>query len=102
MRLHLVDGTYELFRAYFSKRPPHRAPDGSDKKATVALASAMLALLHEEGEAVTHVAVAFDNPIRSFRNDLFDGYKTEEGVPPELLAQFDFAELSVQMLGATG
>jgi 5'-3' exonuclease len=99
MRLHLVDGTYELFRAYFSKRPPHRAPDGSDKKATVALASAMLALLHEEGEAVTHVAVAFDNPIRSFRNDLFDGYKTEEGVPPELLAQFDSAEEAVGALG---
>jgi 5'-3' exonuclease len=99
MRLHLVDGTYELFRAYFSKRPPHRAPDGSDKKATVALASAMLALLHEEGEAVTHVAVAFDNPIRSFRNDLFDGYKTEEGVPPELLAQFDSAEEAVRALG---
>jgi 5'-3' exonuclease len=99
MRLHLVDGTYELFRAHFSKRPPHQAPDGSDKKATVALASAMLALLHEEGEAVTHVAVAFDNPIRSFRNDLFDGYKTEEGVPPELLAQFDSAEEAVRALG---
>src|SRR5207253_10213517 len=83
MRLHLVDGTYELFRAYFSKRPPHRAPDGSDKKATLALAFSMLALMHDEGESVTHVAVAFDNPIRSFRNDLFDGYKTEEGVPPE-------------------
>src|SRR5438067_733374 len=96
MRLHLVDGTYELFRAYFSKRPPHRAPDGSDKKATVVLASSMLALLHDEGEAVTHVAVAFDNPIRSFRNDLFDGYKTEEGVPPELLAQFDAAEEAVR------
>ncbi|HYV66541.1 MAG TPA: 5'-3' exonuclease H3TH domain-containing protein [Myxococcales bacterium] len=99
MRLHLVDGTYELFRAHYSKRPPHRAPDGSDKKATVALASSMLALLHDEGEAVTHVAVAFDNPIRSFRNDLFDGYKTEEGVPPELLAQFDPAEDAVRALG---
>src|SRR3989442_2085636 len=99
MRLHLVDGTYELFRAYYSKRPPHRAPDGSDKKATLALASAMLALLHDEGEAVTHVAVAFDNPIRSFRNDLFDGYKTDEGVPPELLAQFDSAEEALRALG---
>jgi 5'-3' exonuclease len=99
MRLHLVDGTYELFRAHYSKRPPHRAPDGTDKKATLALASAMLALLHDEGEAVTHVAVAFDNPIRSFRNDLFDGYKTEEGVPPELLAQFDPAEEAVRALG---
>src|SRR5713101_8044716 len=99
MRLHLVDGTYELFRAHYSKRPPHRAPDGSDKKATLALASAMLALLHDGGEAVTHVAVAFDNPIRSFRNELFDGYKTDEGVPPELLAQFDSAEDAVRALG---
>jgi 5'-3' exonuclease len=99
MRLHLVDGTYELFRAHYSKRPPHRAPDGTDKKATVALASAMLALLHDADEAVSHVAVAFDNPIRSFRNDLFDGYKTEEGVPAELLAQFDSAEEAVRALG---
>ena len=99
MRLHLVDGTYELFRAHFSKRPPHRAPDGTEKKATVALAFAMLALLHDSEEAVSHVAVAFDNPIRSFRNDLFDGYKTEEGVPPELLAQFDSAEEAVRALG---
>lgn len=99
MRLHLVDGTYELFRAYYSRRPPHRGPDGSDNKATLALASSMLSLLHDPGEAVTHVAVAFDNPIRSFRNDLFDGYKTDEGVPPELLAQFDAAERAVAALG---
>jgi 5'-3' exonuclease len=99
MRLHLVDGTYELFRAHYSKRPPHLGPDGSDKKATVALASAMLALLHDQEEAVSHIAVAFDNPIRSFRNDLFEGYKTEEGVPPELLAQFDSAEEAVRSLG---
>ena len=99
MRVHLVDGTYELFRAHYSKRPPHRGPDGRDNKATVALTSAMLALLHDEAEAVSHVAVAFDNPIRSFRNDLFDGYKTEEGVPPELLAQFDAAEEAVRAIG---
>ena len=99
MRLHLVDGTYELFRAYYSRRPPHRAPDGSDNKATLALAWSMLSLLHDPGEAVTHVAVAFDNPIRSFRNDLFAGYKTEEGVPAELLAQFDAAERAVAALG---
>jgi 5'-3' exonuclease len=101
MRLHLVDGTYELFRAHYSKRPPHLAPDGTDKRATVVLASAMLALVHDPDEAVSHVAVAFDNPIRSFRNDLFDGYKTEEGVPPELLAQFDSAEEAVRALGVS-
>ncbi|MBX5484956.1 MAG: flap endonuclease, partial [Myxococcaceae bacterium] len=98
-RLHLVDGTLELFRAHFSKRPPHRGPDGRDLKATVGLASSILGLLHDEREAVTHIAVAFDNPIRSFRNDLFDGYKTDEGVPPELGAQFDEAEDAIRALG---
>src|SRR3954453_23865575 len=99
MRVHLVDGTYELFRAHFSKRPEHRAPDGSDAKATVGLLSSMLYLLHEEAEAVSHIAIAFDNPIRSFRNDLFDGYKTDEGVAPELLAQFDLAEEAMRAIG---
>ncbi|WP_242342684.1 5'-3' exonuclease [Anaeromyxobacter terrae] len=101
MRVHLVDGTFELFRAHFSKRPGHRAPAGWEAKATVGLASSLLALLHDETEAVTHVAVAFDNPIRSFRNDLWPGYKTEDGVPPELLAQFDAAEAAVRALGVT-
>lgn len=101
MRLHLVDGTYELFRAHFSPRPGHGAPDGQDVKATVGLMSSLLALLHDKAEAVTHLAVAFDNPIRSFRNALFAGYKSEEGVPPELLAQFDLAEEAVRALGVT-
>ncbi len=99
MRLHLVDGTFELFRAHFSPRPGHVAPDGSDAKATLGLASSLLALLRDPVEAPTHVAVAFDNPIRSFRNDLFAGYKTEEGVPPELLAQLDLAEEASRALG---
>jgi 5'-3' exonuclease len=99
MRLHLVDGTFELFRAHFSKRPGHRAPDGRELKATVGLAGSLLALLHDPAEQVTHLAVAFDHPIRSFRNDLFAGYKTEEGVPPELLAQLDEAEAAARALG---
>jgi 5'-3' exonuclease len=101
MRLHLVDGTFELFRAHFSKRPGHVAPAGRDAKATVGLVLSMLALLHDADEAVTHVAIAFDNPIRSFRNDLFPGYKTDEGVPAELLAQFDAAEEASRALGIT-
>ncbi len=101
MRLHLVDGTYELFRAHFSRRPPHRAPDGTALKATVGLVSSLLALLADPAERPTHLAVAFDNPIRSFRNDLFAGYKTEAGVPEELLAQFDVAELATRALGIT-
>jgi 5'-3' exonuclease len=65
------------------------------------MVSSILSLLSDPEEAVTHLAVAFDNPIRSFRNDLFPGYKTDEGVPPELLSQFDFAELSTRTLGVT-
>jgi 5'-3' exonuclease len=99
MRLHLVDGTFELFRAHFGPAPDHADARGRPAKATVGVASSLLALLQDPAEAVTHVAVAFDNPIRSFRNDLFDGYKTEEGVPPELLAQFDAAEEAVRALG---
>jgi 5'-3' exonuclease len=100
-RLHLVDGTYELYRAHYAKRPDHRDPSGADRKATVGVVSSLLALLHDPDEAVTHLAVAFDNPIRSFRNDLFDAYKSDEGVPPELRAQFDTVEQAVRALGVT-
>lgn len=102
MRVHLVDGTYELFRAHFSQRPPKavRLESGLlDVKATTGLVFSMLTLLAERDEAVTHLAIAFDNPIVSFRNDLFDGYKTDEGVPPSLRAQFDLAELAMKALG---
>jgi 5'-3' exonuclease len=99
VRLHLVDGTFELFRAHFSKRPPHAGPDGKDLKATVGVAESLLALLRDPGEAPTHLAVAFDHPIRSFRNDLLDGYKSDEGVPPELRAQFDDVEEATRALG---
>ncbi len=100
-RLHLVDGTYELFRAHFSKRPDQHDREGRDVKGTVGVASSMLALLDDPEEQVTHLAVAFDNPIRSFRNDLFAGYKTEEGVAEELLAQFDRVEEAVRAIGVT-
>jgi 5'-3' exonuclease len=99
MRLHLVDGTYELFRAYFSKRPDHVDAEGRDVKATVGVVSSMFALLDDPAEQATHVAAAFDNPVRSFRNELFDGYKTDEGVPEDLLAQFDRVEEAVRAMG---
>lgn len=99
MRLHVVDGTFELYRAHFSARPPAADRAGHDVKATVGLVSSMRALLRDTAEAVTHVAVAFDNPIVSFRNDLYDGYKTDAGVPPELRRQFDLAEEAVASLG---
>lgn len=100
MRVHLVDGTFELFRAHFSPRPG-KAVRGVDVKATAGLLSSMLALLEDSAEAVTHLAIAFDNPIRSFRNDLFDGYKSDEGVPASLRAQFDLAEQAVRAVGIT-
>jgi 5'-3' exonuclease len=97
MRLHLVDGTFELYRAHFSKRPGVTSKDGRDVKATVGVVHSTLALI--EIEKVTHIAVAFDNPIVSFRNRLFHGYKTDEGVPPELRAQFDLVEEAVRAIG---
>jgi 5'-3' exonuclease len=100
-RLHLVDGTYELYRAHFAPRPGHVDPSGADRKATVGLVASLLALLSEPEEAVSHLAVAFDNPIRSFRNDLFSDYKSDEGVPPELRAQFDPVEEAVRAIGVT-
>src|SRR3954467_4096367 len=99
MRVHLVDGTFELFRAHFSKRPPHNAPAGWDAKATVGVVQSLINMTWDPNEAVTHLAVAFDNPIRSFRNDLYAGYKSDEGVPPELRAQFDAVEAAVRALG---
>jgi 5'-3' exonuclease len=101
VRLHVVDGTFELFRAHFAKRPGHASPSGADLKATVGVAASLIALLHDPVEAPTHVAVAFDNPIRSFRNDLFQGYKSDEGVLPELRAQFDAVEDAARALGVT-
>lgn len=101
MRLHLIDGTFELFRAHYSKRPPRTAPDGMDVKATVGVLSSCLGLLDDPDERATHLAVAFDNPIESFRNDLFDGYKTGEGMEPAIVAQFDLVESAVAALGIT-
>ncbi len=96
MRAHLVDGTYELFRAYYGAP---RAHDGSGRPvgAIRGLLATLISLLREPG--VTHVACAFDHVIESFRNDLFAGYKTGQGVDPDLLAQFHPAEDAVRALG---
>lgn len=96
MNIHLVDGTYELFRSFYGP-PPRKAPDGREVGATIGLMRSMLVLLADPG--VTHLACAFDHVIESFRNDLFAGYKTGEGVNPELLAQFQLAEQAVRALG---
>jgi 5'-3' exonuclease len=99
VRLHLIDGTYELYRAHFAPRPGHTDPAGVDCKATVGVVGSLLALLQDPVEDVTHLAVAFDNPIRSFRNDLYPPYKSDEGVPPELRAQFDRVVEAVRAIG---
>jgi 5'-3' exonuclease len=96
MKIHLVDGTYELFRNHFGA-PPKKAPDGREVGATLGLLRSLLMLLTSPG--VTHVGVAFDHVIESFRNDLFARYKTSEGVDPNLLAQFPLAEEAVSALG---
>ena len=96
MRIHLIDGTYELFRAYYGA-PGTLGPDGSEVGATRGILRSLLALLREDG--VSHVACAFDHVIESFRNELFDGYKTGDGVPAELMAQFPLAERAAHALG---
>jgi len=96
MRVHLVDGTYELFRAHFGA-PEAAGPDGGAVGATLGLLRSLVSLLREDG--VTHVACAFDHVIESFRNELFEGYKTGDGVPAELLAQFPLAERAAGALG---
>jgi 5'-3' exonuclease len=96
MNIHLIDGTYELFRSFFGA-PSRKAPDGREVGATLGLLTSLLALLSRSG--ATHVACAFDHVIESFRNDLFPGYKTSQGVPADLLAQFPLAEEAVAALG---
>jgi len=96
MKIHLVDGTYELFRNHFGA-PPKKSSDGREVGATLGLLRSLLMLVTSPG--VTHVAVAFDHVIESFRNDLYPGYKTGAGVDPDLLAQFSLAEEAVSALG---
>ncbi len=96
MKLHLVDATFELFRAYYS-RPPRRAPDGRPVNAVQGLIDSMLSLLREPD--LSHVGAATDYVIESWRNDLYPGYKTSAGMDPDLLAQFRDAERALVALG---
>ena len=94
--VHLVDATYELFRAWYAL-PSARAPDGREVAATRGVLATLLRLCRDEG--ATHVACATDHVVRSFRNRLYAGYKTEIGVPEDLLAQFPLAEEALAALG---
>jgi 5'-3' exonuclease len=96
MQIHLIDGTYELFRAYFAV-PKSPGPAGIETAAARALFRSFAALLRSG--RVTHAAVAFDTVIESFRNRLFDGYKTGEGLDPDLFGQFPLAERVTRALG---
>ena len=95
MRVHLIDGTYELFRCFYGGYESQH--DGVEVGATKTLLSSLLALLVNDG--ATHVGVAFDTVIESFRNDLFAGYKTGDGIDPQLWAQFPLAEEATEALG---
>ena len=98
MNLHLLDATYELFRAYFGY-PKRKAPDGTEVGAVYGIIETTLRLLRQDG--VTHLAAATDAVVESFRNDLFDGYKTGQGTPPDLMAQFRPAEEALETIGVT-
>jgi 5'-3' exonuclease len=97
VQIHLVDATYELFRAFYAPRPPVLGRDGVNLSGVSGLCDQLLYLLREEG--ATHVGCATDRVIESFRNDLFPGYKSSAGMDPVLLAQFPFAEAAIVALG---
>jgi 5'-3' exonuclease len=95
MNVHLVDGTYELFRHFFAL-PSARDVNGVEVAAVRGVLNSVLSMI--EG-GVTHLGVATDHVVESFRNDLYPGYKTSEGVAPELLAQFPVLEEYLQAMG---
>ena len=96
MKVHMVDGTYELFRAWFGAQES-KSPGGQEVGATRGFLRSMAAMLRDA--EVTHVGCAFDHTVESFRNDLFDGYKTGEGLEPELFDQFPLVERASRALG---
>jgi 5'-3' exonuclease len=95
MRVFLVDGTYELFRHYYGV-PPHRTAEGAEVAAARGVLSSVLGLL-EQG--VTHMGVATDHVIESFRNDLWPAYKSSAGLDPRLLGQFGLLEVALEAMG---
>ena len=96
MKIHLVDGTYELFRSFYGT-PPKKSPGGREVGATLGLLRSLLTLITSSG--ATHIACSFDRVIKWFHNDLYPGYKTGEGVDAELASQFPLAEEAVDALG---
>ncbi len=100
MKVHLVDATFELFRAFYAPgRTPEPGPDGRPVNAVRGIIDSMLSLLREPD--VTHIAAATDYVIESWRNDVYPGYKSSLGMDPLLLAQFRDAERALRALGIT-
>src|SRR5207244_271933 len=95
LKIHLVDGTYELFRHFFGV-PSARDINGQEIGAVRGVLNSVLSMI-EDG--ATHIGVATDHVVESFRNDLYPGYKTSEGVPPELLSQFPILEEALEAMG---
>ena len=95
MDVHLIDGTYELFRHFFAV-PSTADSNGQEIGAVRGVMSSVLSMI-ERG--ATHIGVATDHVVESFRNDLYPGYKTSEGVPPELLSQFPLLEEALEAMG---
>ena len=95
MEVHLIDGTYELFRHYYAV-PKMRDSAGHEVAAVRGVIASLIGML---GNGATHIAVATDHVIESFRNNLWPGYKTGEGIEPDLLAQFPLLEEAVAALG---
>ena len=97
MNIHLIDGTYELFR-YFFGAPSHITEEGKEVGAVRAVANSMLTIV-EEG--ATHIGIATDHVITSFRNELYDGYKDGSGLDPVILGQFSLLEEVLEAIGFT-
>ena len=95
MDVHLIDGTYELFR-YFYAVPSATGTDGQEIAAVRGVVASVFSMIDA---GATHLGVATDHVVESFRNDLYPGYKTSEGVPPELLSQFPILEEALQQAG---
>ena len=96
MIVHLVDGTYEIFRQFYAPRPGHLDPDGLEIGATRGVVQSVFTMLQD---GATHLGVATDHVIESFRNDLWPGYKSSAGMDPLLLAQFGWLEDALRALG---
>src|SRR5438477_13185071 len=95
MDVYLIDGTYELFRHFFAV-PSVKDPNGQEIGAARAVVNSVRRMIDE---GATYIGVATDRVIESFRNDLYSGYKTGEGIPPELYSQFPILEEELQKIG---